>query len=109
MLIFTCTIGRGSLIYFTHMQYNKNKIHISLKKTISLSKKIDTMVEKNTYCIDIMQQILAAIGLLRSVNENVLEGHLQTCFRKTMETKNVKKQQEMICELIKVMKVAQKK
>ncbi|MBU0722784.1 metal-sensing transcriptional repressor, partial [Patescibacteria group bacterium] len=46
------------------MQNQKNKILINFKKTQSLLGKIIKMVDSNEYCIDIMQQNLAAIGLL---------------------------------------------
>lgn len=81
---------------------NKKKILISLKKAnTSLSKIID-MVENNHYCINVMQQNLAVIGLLRSAHESLMSNHLQTCFKSAMETKNSKKKEEMIDEILKV-------
>ena len=42
---------------------------INFKKSKSLIEKIIKMVQDNEYCIDIMQQNLAVIGLLKSAHQ----------------------------------------
>lgn len=84
------------------MKTNKHKATISFKKAQSLLAKIMQMTEENRYCIDIMQHNLAAIGLLRSAHQKLMENHLNTCFKKAMESKNQKKKQEMTEEILKV-------
>lgn len=81
---------------------NNQKITVSLKKTRSLLDKILKMVEKEEYCVNIMQQNLAAIGLLRSAHQMLMEKHLNTCFKHAMESKNEKRKQDMIKEILKV-------
>ena len=81
---------------------NKEKIVINLKKASGSLLKIIEMVEKDHYCIDIMQQNLAVIGLLRSAHEMLMEKHLNTCFRSAMSSSNEKKKQEMTDEILKV-------
>lgn len=66
------------------------------------------MIENDNYCIDIMQQNLAAIGLLRSAHQMLMEKHLNTCFKKAMGTKNEKRKQEMTDEILKVTKLFNK-
>lgn len=39
------------------------------------------MVEDDRYCIDISNQVMAAIGILKNVNKEVLEGHLAHCVK----------------------------
>jgi DNA-binding FrmR family transcriptional regulator len=90
------------------MTPQKAKALISFKKTKSLMEKIIQMVEADTYCINIMQQNLAAIGLLRSAHEMLMENHLNTCFKSALETKNVKKQKDMTEEILKVTKLFNK-
>jgi DNA-binding FrmR family transcriptional regulator len=80
----------------------KKKIRIGLKKASSLLAKINDMVEKDNYCIDIMQQNLAVIGLLRSAQEMLMENHLNTCFKSAMGAKNEKKKHDMVEEILKV-------
>ncbi|MBU1730008.1 metal-sensitive transcriptional regulator [Patescibacteria group bacterium] len=90
------------------MQNQKNKILINFKKTQSLLGKIIKMVDSNEYCIDIMQQNLAAIGLLKSAHQMLMENHLNTCFKKAMQTSNEKRKQKMIQEILKVIKLSNK-
>ena len=87
---------------------SKQKTSINFKKALSLLSKVNEMVEDGHYCINIMQQNLAVIGLLRSAHEMLLENHLNTCFKKAMATKNEKKKQEMVGEILKVTKLFNK-
>lgn len=87
---------------------NKEKALINFKKAHSLLAKMIEMIEKNEYCIDIMQQNLAAIGLLRSAHEMLMENHLNSCFKNAMASKNEKKKQEMTNEILKVTKLFNK-
>ena len=78
------------------MDKMKEKTIINFRKTRSLLAKIIKMVESHDYCIDIMQQNLAAIGLLRSAHQMLMENHLNTCFKKAMSSQNQQRQQKMI-------------
>jgi CsoR family transcriptional regulator, copper-sensing transcriptional repressor len=86
----------------------KKKIRIGFKKASSLLSKIRDMVEKDCYCIDVMQQNLAAIGLLRSAHEMLMENHLNTCFRSAMSSKNEKRKQQMTQEILRVINLYNK-
>ncbi len=90
------------------MTTQKEKTLINFKKAQSLISKIIKMVETNEYCIDIMQQNLAVIGLLKSAHQMLMENHLNTCFKTAMATKNEKRKQEMIQEILKVTKLFNK-
>lgn len=90
------------------MENQKEKTLINFKKTQSLMSKIIEMVENKEYCVDIMQQNLAAIGLLKSAHQMLLENHLNTCFKNAMATKNENLKQEMINEILKVTKLSNK-
>lgn len=78
------------------------KILLNYKKAQSSIKKIVEMLEKHTYCIDIMQQNLAVIGLLKSAHKQLMKNHLNTCFKKAYATKNEGRQQEMLDEILQV-------
>ena len=93
------------------MTSKKKKTLISFKKAQSLMGKIIEMIEEDKYCIDIMQQNLAAIGLLKSANQQLMENHLHTCFSRVVKNCNAKsrqKHQEMIKEILKVEKLSNK-
>lgn len=78
------------------------KVLINYKKAKSLLEKIITMMENGEYCIDIMQQNLAVIGLLKSAHQQHMEAHLNSCFKHAMDTNNTKRKQDMIEEILKV-------
>ncbi len=86
----------------------KEKSLINFKKTQSLLATIIEMVEKDGYCIDIMQQSLSAMGLLKSANQMLMEGHLNDCFKKAMSSGSEKRKQEMIQEILRVTKLSNK-
>jgi DNA-binding FrmR family transcriptional regulator len=101
-------MGRGINKKYKNMKNEKQKTLINFKKAQSLISKIIEMIETNEYCINIMQQNLAVIGLLKSAHQMLMENHLDTCFKKAMETKNEKKKEEMIKEILKVMRLFNK-
>lgn len=90
------------------MTKQKQNTIVNFKKAHSLLGKVAKMVENDEYCIDIMQQNLAVIGLLKSAHQMLMEGHLNDCFKKAMATKNEKRKQEMINEILKVVKICNK-
>ena len=93
------------------MENNKTKTchkEIALtnfKKASSHLQKIIKMIEADSYCVDIMQQNLAVIGLLRSAHQTLMEGHLNTCFKSAVESKKTAKQKEMVDEILTVTKL----
>ncbi len=78
----------------------------NFKKASSHIDKLISMLNDGAYCIDIMQQNLAVIGLLKSAHQMLLEGHLNTCFKNAMATTNQKRKQKMIDEILAVSKLA---
>lgn len=90
------------------MSSPKENSLLNFKKARSHIEKIINMIEKDEYCIDIMQQNLAVIGLLKSAHQMIMEGHLNSCFTKAMSTNNEKRKRDMISEILKVSKIANK-
>lgn len=43
------------------------------------------MIEEERYCIDISNQILASIALLKKANLHILSGHLHSCVKQAMQ------------------------
>ena len=85
-----------------HNQKAKQKKLIALKKASSLLKKITQMVEDEQYCVDIMQQNLAVIGLLKSFHSQVMEAHLESCLAKALESKDKQAEKRMLKEIMTV-------
>jgi len=86
----------------------REKALLNFKKSKSLLEKITKMTESGEYCIDIMQQNLAVIGMLKSAHQLLMEGHLNSCFKSAMQSSSEKKKDEMIGEILKVTKMAGK-
>ena len=87
---------------------NQDKALINLKKAQSSLAKIAEMIESKKYCIDIMQQNLAVIGLLKSTHQMLMENHLNSCFKNAMASKDEKLKQKMIEEILRVSRLASK-
>lgn len=90
------------------MTTQKQKALINFKKAQSHLNKIISMVEKEEYCIDIMQQNLAVIGLLKSAHQMLMENHLKNCFANAMATSNQVKKDKMVEEILAVTKMFNK-
>jgi DNA-binding FrmR family transcriptional regulator len=88
------------------MTQKREKAVIAIKKAASLLKRIERMVEDNVYCIEIMQQNLAAIGLLKSAHRSLMEGHLDSCVLRALESSSAAKKRRMIEEILTVSKLA---
>lgn len=100
----TYTLGIG----INNIKNMENTHLINFKKAQSLTGKIIEMVEEGEYCIDIMQQNLAVIGLLKSAHQMLMEKHLNSCFKNAMAAKNEAIKQNMIDEILRVTKMANK-
>jgi len=90
------------------MNNHKQDTLVNLKKAQSHLGNIIQMVEDDNYCIDIMQQNLAIVGLLKSAHQKLMETHLNTCFKEAMASKNNSKQQKMIEEILRVARLFNK-
>ncbi len=90
------------------MTDNIKKSLINFKKAKTLLEKIIVMTEEKEYCVDIMQQNMAVIGLLKSAHQLQMENHLNTCFKNAMAAKNEGLKQKMIEEILKVCSLANK-
>ena len=86
------------------MEQIKQKTLINFKKAQSHVAKIIQMLENGHYCIDVMQQNLAVMGLLKSAHQMLMENHLNTCFTSAVKSNNEKLKHEMIEEILKVCK-----
>lgn len=81
---------------------------INFKKAESLVNRIIKMIEANEYCINVMQQNMAVVGLLKSAHQMLMENHLNTCFKSAMASKNGQKKQEMVQQILQVTKLFNK-
>lgn len=91
------------------MKESKKQALIGLKKAKTSLENTIEMIENEKYCIDVIQQTLAVIWLLKSANLKLLENHLWTCFLTAAKNNDEEKIDEMISEVLKIVKTAQNK
>ena len=81
---------------------DKKKLILTAKKALWTLNKVIDMTEKDVYCVDIAQQVNATIGLLKSLNSQLLENHLMCCGKNKLVSSDPKERDQFIAELIKV-------
>ena len=74
----------------------------NLRRIEGQIKGIQTMVEENQYCIDILNQIKAAKSALSSVENKILNKHIEECIENSFSSDN--QLDDKIEELMKVLK-----
>jgi DNA-binding FrmR family transcriptional regulator len=57
----------------------KSTLHTTLKKAVGTLKKVESLIEQDAYCADIAHQVNASMGLLQSLNRELLAHHLAHC------------------------------
>ncbi|WKZ30532.1 MAG: metal-sensitive transcriptional regulator [Candidatus Dojkabacteria bacterium] len=94
--------------HHTHNSHtlSKRQASIALKKARTHISKVLTMIEDDQYCVDVLQQIRAVEGLLKSASEKVLKNHMQTCFAEGMSTHDKKRKEILIQEVLDVVKIS---
>ena len=65
-------------------------------------KAVSKMVEKEAYCLDIINQNHAVIEALRKINQMILDGHLGVCAWDAVNSKDGVKRKKAIEELVKI-------
>ncbi|WP_378953655.1 metal-sensitive transcriptional regulator [Pelosinus sp. sgz500959] len=79
----------------------KSELRLRLKKIIGQANGIDKMLDEGRYCVDIVQQILAARAALNKVALMILESHAKSCVVNAIKENRA---DESIDELLNVLK-----
>lgn len=77
------------------MKANKKKVISFLHMAQGQLKGIENMIENEEYCIDISNQLMASIALLKKINGEILTAHLQHCVLHASEEEKEKKIEEI--------------
>ena len=86
----------------------KSKAALAAKKALGQIKKVQSMIEDDEYCMDIIQQVRAVEGLLSSLSATMLNSHLHTCAQKAFSSDDEKIQEKIIDELVIAFKASKK-
>lgn len=60
------------------------------------------MIEEDRYCVDISNQLLATVAILRKANNDVLRAHMYDCVKDSLVTYDEKERTDKIEELIEI-------
>ena len=84
-------------------------MHADNKKTIRKLKSVGgqihaliKMIEDDRYCIDISNQIMASISILKNINKEVLQAHLEHCVYQSLNSDDEEDIKQKIKEIEKV-------
>ena len=69
---------------------------------------IERMVENDTYCIDVLQQIQAVQAALNKVGNQILDDHLHSCVITAVQGEDVGERERVLEELTEVFDMASK-
>jgi DNA-binding FrmR family transcriptional regulator len=78
---------------------------LTLKKLKTVRGQIEgliKMVEDDRYCIDISNQLMASIGILKNINKDVLDAHLRSCVAEAFDSGDQADKKQKIDEMIKI-------
>ncbi len=90
------------------MKLYKDQALTNLKKAGGVIDRVIKMIEDEEYCIDICQQVNAALGLLKKTNNYILENHLLTCGTKELGSGSEKKRKDFVKEILRACEVSKR-
>jgi len=74
----------------------KHKAALSIKKAKGVLEKVLLMIDSDTYCPSVIQQIDAVRGLLTSAKKTLLIGHIDHCLETQLKTDKPKAVEELV-------------
>jgi len=80
----------------------------ALKRIEGQVRGIQRMVEEKRYCVDILTQLSAVNSAIGSVQNTILERHLDTCVTKAFAGESKTEKKKKIDEVIKLLKTFRK-
>lgn len=78
-----------------------SQVKKGLQKAAGQLETVRKMVESDRYCMDVIQQNNAVVGLLQQANSQILESHLRTC-GVALASKSAKERDSFIQEILRV-------
>jgi CsoR family transcriptional regulator, copper-sensing transcriptional repressor len=86
-----------------HKTTHKENLN-ALRRIEGQVKGVQKMVEKEKYCIDIVNQIHAVVNAMYRVSEKILAKHIEGCVAETFVRKGRQEKNQKINELMSVIK-----
>ncbi|MBS1963237.1 MAG: metal-sensitive transcriptional regulator [Bdellovibrionales bacterium] len=86
-----------------HMHPDHMKTLPRLSRAAGQIRGVANMIEERRYCVDILTQLKAAQAALRSVETEVLDGHIRSCIQEAFSSKDPKAVDKKMKELMKLL------
>ena len=77
------------------MKSNKKKIIRYINVAKGQLDGVSRMIETDEYCVDISNQILAAIAILKKANDQIITDHISHCVKNATDEQLEKKMEEI--------------
>lgn len=87
-----------------HTEQMKDNLTKRLNRIEGQIRGVKAMIEKDTYCDDVLNQIAAAQSALNSVGKLLLEGHLKSCVIERIQAGESEVIDELLITVNKLMK-----
>ncbi|KAB2904769.1 MAG: metal-sensitive transcriptional regulator [Anaerolineae bacterium] len=84
-------------------QAKQNAIN-RLKSAVGHLQGIVNMLEKDTYCIDVIKQIQAVESALEKTSQLILDSHLHTCVTTAIKGDDSNERERVLSEVVEVFK-----
>lgn len=98
------TCGPGSCRKSHHPQKVKTNLISRLNRIEGQIRGVKKMIDNDTYCDDILNQIAAIQSALNSVGKILLEGHLHSCVVERLQEGDLEVIDELLITMKKLMK-----
>lgn len=81
---------------------------VALRRIEGQVRGVQSMIEEKRYCIDILTQLSAVSSAIGSVQDTILNKHLDTCVTKAFVGESKAEKKKKIDEIIKLLKTFRK-
>jgi DNA-binding FrmR family transcriptional regulator len=86
----------------------KNNVSRRLASAAGHIKGIERMVEDDTYCIDVIQQVQAVQAALKKINTIILDNHLRSCVTTAIQGDDPGERERVLEEVTSVFEMSSK-
>lgn len=99
-----CLTGNDAARKSHHSEQVKSNLISRLNRIEGQVRGVKGMIEKDTYCDDVLNQIAAIQSALNSVGKLLLEGHMRSCVIERIQSGETEVIDELLTTVHKLMK-----
>ena len=77
---------------------------LALRRIEGQVRGIQRMIEEHKYCVDILNQIHAAMSALARVEDNILEKHFASCVTRAVQGRSAADKKQKLSEILQLIR-----